>query len=193
MAALVSLKGDPELRAIPVVLISIVSDKELGLALGAADFLTKPVDRTALAEVMRSQCRGHATGTVLVVEDDAPSRELTVRTLEKLGYIAKQTDNGRRALAWLEQNPAPLIILLDLLMPEMDGFEFLEHLRSRPEWQDIPVIVVTAKQLTSGERQSLTEMTRQIIAKGQSAHVELAKAVRQVLAARTEKPVAAAD
>ncbi|MEJ0015099.1 MAG: response regulator [Acetobacteraceae bacterium] len=75
--------------------------------------------------------------------------------MERLGYRAAHAANGRQAVGWLEANPPPLMILLDLLMPEMDGFAFLERLRTKPDWHDIPVIVVTAKQLTTEERQWL--------------------------------------
>ena len=92
------------------------------------------------------------------------------------------------ALAWLEANMPPVLILLDLLMPEMDGFAFLERLRSQSEWRDIPVVVVTAKQLTTEERQWLGQTTQQVIAKGQSAHVDLSQAVRAVLARAAPVP-----
>ncbi len=176
-----ALKGDPELAAIPVVLVTANQDRSLGFELGAAAFLTKPVDREVLIDALRRCCASVSQGTVLVVEDDAATCELTERTVEKLGFTAALTANGREAIAWLETHAPPVVILLDLLMPEMDGFAFLEHLRGRTVWRDIPVIVVTAKQLTLEERTILSQRVQQVIAKGRSAHVELSQAVREVL------------
>jgi CheY-like chemotaxis protein len=108
--------------------------------------------------------------------------------VEKLGYRAALTANGREAIAWLEGNATPVVILLDLLMPEMDGFAFLEWLRIRPEWRDIPVIVVTAKELTLEERHLLSQMTQQVIAKGQSGHVDLSQAICDALTRKASAP-----
>ena len=182
------LKGDPELADIPVVLVTANHDSSLGFELGAVAFLTKPVDREALLDAMRRCCSGSTRGVVLVVEDEAETRELTERSVEKLGYGAAHASNGRQALTWLESNMPPLLILLDLLMPEMDGFAFLERLRSQPEWRNIPVIVVTAKQLTAEERQWLGQTTQQVVTKGQSAHIDLSQAVRAVLARAAPAP-----
>jgi CheY-like chemotaxis protein len=183
-----TLTGDPELASIPVVLVTVNQDRSLGFELGAVAFLNKPVDREELLEVIRRCCPGSVHGAVLVVDDEAEMRELTERTVEKLGFSAVLTSNGRQAIAWLEANAPPRLILLDLLMPEMDGFGFLERLRTEPEWHDIPVIVVTAKQLTTEERQWLGQITQQVIEKGQSAHSDLSQAVRTVLARGVTAP-----
>ena len=180
-----TLKGDPDLASIPVVLVTANQDRSLGFELGAVAFLTKPIDRDALLDAIRRCSSGAARGVVLVVEDEPETRELTERTVEKLGYSAAHAANGRLALAWLESNRPPILILLDLLMPEMDGFAFLERLRAQPETHGIPVIVVTAKELTAEEQQWLGQTTQQVIAKGQSAHVDLSQAVRTVLARTT--------
>jgi CheY-like chemotaxis protein len=183
-----TLKADPELASIPVILVTANQDRSLGFELGAIAFLTKPVDREALLEAMRACCSDSTHGVVLIVEDDEGTRELTERTVERLGYHAALTANGRQALAWLEANVPPRLILLDLMMPEMGGFAFLERLRARPEWHDIPVIVVTAKQLTAEERQWLGQTTQQVIVKGDSAHADLSQAVRAVLAGAATVP-----
>jgi CheY-like chemotaxis protein len=183
-----TLKGDPDLASIPVVLVTANQDRSLGFELGAVAFLTKPIDRDALLDAIRRCSSGAARGVVLVVEDEPETRELTERTVEKLGYSAAHAANGRLALAWLESNRPPILILLDLLMPEMDGFAFLERLRSQPETHGIPVIVVTAKELTAEEQQWLGQTTQQVIAKGQSAHVDLSQAVRAVLARAAPAP-----
>jgi CheY-like chemotaxis protein len=91
------------------------------------------------------------------------------------------TQNGREAIAWLEANPTPSAILLDLNMPEMNGFDFLRHLGENDDWKAIPVLVVTAQQLSPEERQSLDGGAARVIAKGRSAHLELSHALRAML------------
>ncbi len=181
-SVLTTIKRDPELASIPVILVSMVGDRSMGFELGAAAFLTKPVDRGELAAALRAHCRDHYAGTVLVVDDDPAMRQLTERTLDRLGHPAALAGNGQEALDWMAANPPPVVILLDLIMPEMDGFEFLDNLRRLPGGSAIPVIVVSSKELTPEERQLLASMTRHIIAKGQSMPMELSEAVRAVLA-----------
>src|SRR5262245_43580659 len=131
-AVLVALKADPELRDIPVVVVTILKDRGMALTLGAADFMTKPVDRASLAAMLRRYCPGPAAAPLLVVEDDPAAREATSRTLHKLGYAVGEAGNGIAALGWLDEHPPPALILLDLMMPEMDGFGFLDAIQSRP-------------------------------------------------------------
>jgi CheY-like chemotaxis protein len=176
-----SLKADPELAPIPVVLVSITADRGLGFALGAAAVLSKPVDRAELSAALRAHCVTADGAIALIVDDDLAIRELTERTVERLGLTPIVAPDGQAAIAWLEENRPPSLILLDLLMPVMDGFEFLHHLRARPNWRDIPVIVLTAKTLTEAEREQLTAMTQVVIAKGQSAHHGLTAALREVI------------
>jgi CheY-like chemotaxis protein len=154
----------------------------MAIPLGAADFMTKPVDRQRLAAILRDHCAGASSGSVLVVEDDLPTREALCRTLISMGYAAHAAVDGRSGLEWLAAHPAPSLILLDLMMPEMDGFEFLRELRQRPALVDVPVIVVTAKELTAEEVGILSGQTGEIIAKNQTYLTELAAAVRERLA-----------
>ncbi len=180
---LVALKEDPELATIPVVIVSITDDRSLAFTLGAAAMLTKPLNRTDLLTTLERHMpdRPVAGGqTLLVVEDDPPTRELMGRIGEKLGMATADAGNGRDALEWLGRHPAPHAILLDLNMPEMDGFEFLDHLRSEERWRDIPVIVVTARELSNEERTRLGRTTQGVIAKGNAAHFELSRAIRAV-------------
>jgi signal transduction histidine kinase/DNA-binding response OmpR family regulator/HAMP domain-containing protein len=178
-----SLKADPELAPIPVVLVSLTADRGLGFALGAAAVLTKPVDRAELAAALREHCASVEHPSVLIVEDDPSISQLTERTVERLGLLPALAENGREALDWLEVNPVPQLILLDLLMPVMDGFEFLRHLRARADWRDIPVLVLTAKNLTEDERGELASMTQRVIAKGQSGHLGLTQVLREAMTA----------
>jgi signal transduction histidine kinase/DNA-binding response OmpR family regulator/HAMP domain-containing protein len=174
-AVLTQLKDDAELCDIPVVVVTILAERGVGLSLGAAEFLTKPVDRARLTAVMRGLLR--RDGKVLVVEDDAAARKATRRMIEKMGLEAAAAANGREALRWLAENEAPSLVLLDLMMPEIDGFAFLDAFRAAPAWAEIPVVVLTAKELTQAERELLEGRTRQVLMKGAASALELSAAV----------------
>jgi signal transduction histidine kinase/DNA-binding response OmpR family regulator len=174
-SVLTRVKNDPELCDIPVVVVTILAERGVGLSLGAAEFLTKPVDRGRLSAVLRRLLR--RDGPVLLVEDDPDSCAATRRKIEKMGLEAATAANGREALQWLRANPQPSVILLDLMMPEMDGFAFLDALRAEPQWSEIAVVVLTAKELTQAERALLAGRTRQVLAKGAATAVEVTEAV----------------
>ncbi len=188
--ALKELKADAELREIPVIMVTVLNERGMAIPLGAADFVTKPVDRQRLVAILRDHCAGPSSASILVVEDDLPTREALGRTLESMGYMAHVAVNGRSGLDWLANHPAPSLILLDLMMPEMDGFEFLRELRKQPAFLDIPVIVVTAKELTAEDVRILSEQTEKIIPKDQTYLTELAAAVRGRL---TRQPASEAE
>jgi adenylate cyclase len=192
-SALKELKADAELRDIPVIMVSVLNERGMAIPLGAADFVTKPVDRQRLTAILREHCGGPSGASILVVEDDLPTREALCRSLASMEYVAHEAVNGRTGLEWLTKHPAPSLILLDLMMPEMDGFEFLRELRKQPAFANIPVIVVTAKELTDEDIRVLSGQTEGIIAKDQTYLTELASAVRGRLArqpAREAEPVA---
>ena len=160
---LAAIKGDPALAAIPVVLMSIVDEKNRGYALGAADYLVKPVDRTKLVETLTGIC-GPAAGRVLLVDDDEMVRRGVRQALEPIGWKVTEAEDGQVAVELLTA-ARPDVIILDLMMPKMDGFEFLDQLRGRPDWQDIPVVVITAKDLTDEDRDRLNGGVERIIQK----------------------------
>jgi CheY-like chemotaxis protein len=182
-SVLMQLKDAEETADTPVVMVSIIDEKKIGYSLGAADYLTKPVARDRLIHVMEKHSRGRFVGPVLLVDDDADARELTCAILEKEGVDVMQAVDGRQALALLGQ-VLPQIILLDLMMPVMDGFEFLEELKMRPEWQSIPVVVITAKDLTDADHERLNGKVRNVIGKGNYTESDLiqmlSRTVRQV-------------
>jgi signal transduction histidine kinase/CheY-like chemotaxis protein len=160
---LAAIKGDPELVDLPVVLITIVDEKNRGYALGAAEYLVKPVDRQKLFGVLRTLC-GSAGHPLLVIDDDDLGRRQMRAALEQQGWTVIEASNGRDALTRLSE-AQPDVIILDLMMPQMDGFEFLEEMRRKAEWRDIPVVVVTAKELTDAERLRLNGDIERIILK----------------------------
>jgi signal transduction histidine kinase/DNA-binding response OmpR family regulator len=164
---LTKLKSDPATADIPVVMITIVDDKNMAFALGASDYLTKPVDRERLAGLLKKYGCGELPCNVLLIEDDPTSRELIRRVLEDAGWTVVEAENGRAGLDKLAVLK-PNLILLDLMMPQMDGFEFLTelHRKDRALWEAMPVVVVTAKEITAEERQRLNGYVERIISKG---------------------------
>jgi signal transduction histidine kinase/CheY-like chemotaxis protein len=187
-AVLSALKADSELCDIPVVMVSVVTDRGLGLSLGAIDVLTKPVDRAHLTALLRRLIR--RDGPVLVVEDDAGTREMIRHTVAKMGLSVAVADNGRSALSWLASNPAPAIILLDLMMPEIDGFEFLDTFKHNRDWRDIPVIVITGMALSTKERDRLLGQVRKVIAKGGSINADITAAIGEAVRRRPARAAA---
>jgi signal transduction histidine kinase/DNA-binding response OmpR family regulator/HAMP domain-containing protein len=183
-----ALKADSELCDIPVIMVTVAPDRGIGLSLGAAEVMTKPVDRAELTSLLRQLLS--RDGPILVVEDDLATRETVRHTIEKLGLTVAEVTNGRLALAWLAENPAPAVILLDLMMPEMDGFEFLDTFNSRADWRHVPVVVITAKQLTAAERALLSGRARSVIRKGASIDRDIAEAIRKAVGQRPLRRVA---
>jgi signal transduction histidine kinase/CheY-like chemotaxis protein/HAMP domain-containing protein len=190
-AVLGALKADPELCDIPVIMVTVAPDRGIGLSLGAAEVMTKPVDRGELTSILHQLLS--RDGPILVVEDDLATRETVRHTIEKMGLTVAEVTNGRLALAWLAGNPAPALILLDLMMPEMDGFEFLDTFNSHADARHVPVVVITAKQLTAAERALLSGQTRSVIKKGASIDRDIAEAIRKAVGQRPMRRVANAE
>jgi signal transduction histidine kinase/CheY-like chemotaxis protein len=174
-AVLTALKSDLDLAATPIIIVTVLEDRGIAVSLGAAEFLTKPVDRARLAATIRQHVYG--SGVVLVVDDEPESRQIARRHLGRLGWDVAEAEDGASALLWLSQNPRPAMILLDLLMPGMNGFAFLEETTKRAEWQNIPIVILTAMPLDAAERALLAGRTREVIAKGTD---DLAQVLRQV-------------
>jgi len=177
---LAALKGDPVLCGIPVVMVTIAPDRAIGLSLGAAEVMTKPVDRSELTALLRRLLS--RDGPILVVEDDVATRATVRNTIEKMGLTVAEAANGRQALSWLAENPAPALILLDLMMPEMDGFEFLDEFNHNADWRQVPVVVITAKKLNAAERDLLS--VRTVIEKGVSIDRDIAAVIGKAVGRR---------
>jgi CheY-like chemotaxis protein len=174
-----------------VVMMTIVDDRSLGFALGADSYLVKPVEREQLVEVIRRHLPDPAEAQVLVVDDDAATRSLLSRLLTREGWTVAEAENGRVALDRVAER-APGVILLDLMMPEMDGFEFLEELHRDPRWSGIPVVVVTSKDLTEQDRTRLRSGVERVLQKGTDPREDLVMEVRRLLGEGTgTRPVGA--
>jgi CheY-like chemotaxis protein len=182
-AVLSALKADPNVADIPVIMLTIVDDKNLGYALGASDYLTKPIDRERLVTVLKQHRRDLP---VLVVDDDAEVRQLFRRMLEPEGYTVVEAPNGRVALERL-RDMSPSVILLDLMMPEMDGFEFVAEFRRHEPWRAIPIVVVTAKDLSPDDRARLNGYVERILQKGTHGREQLLAEVRELVAASVSR------
>jgi CheY-like chemotaxis protein len=174
------LKEDPATSDIPVIVMSIVDEKGLGFSLGAADYLTKPLDFNRLSKVLERHTRTASGRRLLVVEDDMPTLELVVRHLGKEGWQVASAINGRLALEQVH-TAQPDLVLLDLMMPEMDGFEFLEAFRKLPGCAETTVVVMTAKILTPADHQRLRGQVAQVVAKANLSPEMLAAEIRSVL------------
>ncbi len=163
-SVLAALKEDAALRHIPVVMLTMVDDPERGLALGAAEYTTKPVDRGRLSRLLRKYTCLNPPCPVLVVDGDDASRAVTRAILERRGWKVSEAPNGRVALECMERE-RPRLILLDLVMPEMDGFEFTDRVRRHPEWRSIPIVVVTSRDVSGEERLRLNGYVETVLRK----------------------------
>jgi CheY-like chemotaxis protein len=178
---LTALRGNPELADIPVVMATIVDQHRKGMTLGAVGYLTKPIDRDQLIALLRPYQERLQRPHVLLVEDESAQRERVRSWLEPQQWLVSEAENGRLALDFIAQE-TPDIILLDLMMPEMDGFQLVAALQDRPQWRSIPVIVITAMDLTAADRARLNSGVEGILAKDSFTPAQLVETVRRVVA-----------
>ena len=182
-SVLAALRQNPELADIPVIMVSIVDDKRRGIALGAAGYLTKPIDRERLHRLVRRfQAPTRAT-RVLMVEDDASQRERMLGWLERPHWIVREAENGQEALDLLREEK-PDVILLDLMMPEMDGFEVVAALQGNKDWRDIPVIVITSLDLDAKDRARLNSGVQSVLVKENFRPEDLVEHIRRLVQSR---------
>jgi signal transduction histidine kinase/DNA-binding response OmpR family regulator len=163
-AVLSALKSDPSVADIPVVMLTIVDDKNLAFGLGAADYMIKPVDRERLAQILGKFHHVPPPRSALVVDDEASAREMVARILEKEGWNVVQAEDGVAAMRRMEEQ-RPDLILLDLMMPNMNGFEFVAELHKHAQWQSIPIVVITARDVTVEERVRLHGYVEKVLLK----------------------------
>lgn len=174
------LKDDTESRNIPVIMAGIDKGEDFAYSLGASDFLNKPIEKDQLIKILSRFIGIDGNGSILIVDDESEARDLIKRQLESTGVEIFEANGGQQALNLLGTiNPG--LILLDLMMPEMDGFEFLDHLLETESWKQIPVVIVTAKDLTNKEREKLAFHSLQVFAKGSYLRENLADYVVRAL------------
>jgi len=186
-AVLTMLKNNPATADIPVVMATVVDQQNIAFALGADEYLIKPIDRDRLSKVMARFRAQTKKRRVLIVEDDATTRDWLKRALERDGWEVIEAVNGRPAVE-LAKTTTPDLILLDLLMPEMDGFEFLDVIRRDVGQTRVPVIVLTTKELTEDERKRLNGCVNRILGKGGLSPTELIREIRAVLRTVVSEP-----
>ncbi len=179
------LKNDITLQSIPVIMLSMVENQELGYSLGASEYLLKPIDHQQIFKVLQKY---HAIKqrdySVMVIEDDRITQDLTRDMLQRHGWKVTLAHNGKVALELAEQT-LPDLILLDLMMPEMDGFEFLNRLRHHADLKNTPVIVLTAKEMTRADREYLTSRVNAIFQKGAYHRDDLLTQLQELLMSST--------
>jgi CheY-like chemotaxis protein len=185
-AVLHELKLDPETRDIPVIMVTMTDDRETGYALGATEFLTKPIDRSQLAQLLERHAPEGAGRRALVVDDLTENREMLRRALEQESWQVIEAENGRVALDRLADGEVSLV-LLDLMMPVMDGFEFVMEVRKVEEWREIPIVVVTAKDLTDEDRRRLNGDVVALIQRSGTDRESLLAQLRDQVAAVSTK------
>jgi hypothetical protein len=183
-SVLTALREDPETANIPIVMVTMAEDKETAFSLGATDFVSKPIERDRLVKVLQKYAG--AQRTILVVEDDAETREMLRRMLEKEGWSVAEAADGRRGLERMRA-ANPQVVLLDLMLPEMDGFDFLDAMQGDERLAGTPVVVLTAKDLTAEERVALERSAARVLEKGQAGKEQLLRQVRALLSLIPEK------
>jgi adenylate cyclase len=179
-SVLAALRQDAELAEIPVIMVTIVDEHRRGIALGAAGYLTKPIDRERLHRLVGRFRAPTPPTRVLLVEDDPVQRERVRSWLEGQEWIVQEAANGREALARLQEEK-PDLILLDLMMSEMDGFAVVAALQKEPGWRDIPVIVITARDLDAKDRDRLDSGVQSIMVKEMFRPADLVDRIRRLL------------
>ncbi len=179
-SVLATLKEDPDLRDIPVIMVTMVDDPAAGIARGADDYATKPVNRGRLSRILKKYTCANPPCSVLVVDDDDAARARTRIILEKEGWKVTEARDGRVAMECMESE-RPVLILLDLVMPEMDGFEFADRVRRHPEWRSIPIVVVTSQELSGADRRRLNGYVETILQKAGDSPEALLNQVRDLL------------
>jgi adenylate cyclase len=182
-AVLAALRQDSALAEIPVIMVTILDEQRRAAALGAAGYLTKPIDRERLRRMLERFRTAERPTRVLVVEDEEFQRERLRDCLADAAWNVAEAANGREALICLERAKVD-VILLDLMMPEMDGFEVVAALQKHQHWRDIPVIVITSLDLDAKARARLELGVRSILVKDAFQPADLVAGIRRLVAAK---------
>ena len=181
------LKSDEATSAIPIVVVSVVDNPELGMSLGAIDYFVKPVDGRELVKRLNTynleRSPGKAEVRVLVVDDEPANRDWLARTLEPAGFTVVPAAGGREAIE-LAKSTHPDFVLLDLMMPDVTGFDVVEALRADEATRDVPIMVVTATNLTEADRRLLNGQVSQIVSRRAVANTDIVSLLRRVVTQR---------
>jgi CheY-like chemotaxis protein/two-component sensor histidine kinase len=189
---LATLKNDPDLAGIPVVMATIVDEPKRGLAMGAAGYLTKPIDRDRLGRMLEPYRTEDRRPAILVVEDDPDQRQSMEAALAAMDYDVDTAEHGREGLERLALR-RPDVIVLDLMMPEMDGFAFVSAMQDDPAARDVPLLIVTAKDLGPDDRRRLDVGVKDIIQKQGGDMTEMVERVHKLLVAAIGDPPSAPE
>jgi len=176
------LKADEVTRDIPVVVISMIDNRELGFALGAHDYFVKPVDRRRLVDRIRqvtSPVKKRGRTRLLVIDDDSTFREMLEEELRELGYDIRWASTGEEGLEAIRTD-VPDVVVLDLVMPGMSGFEVAERLKQDPATEGIPILVMTSKDLSRSDHAALQSKITALVPKGRSSGSRLITAIQQL-------------
>jgi len=189
---LVALRNAPRTASIPIIILSIVDQKQVGFALGATDYMVKPIPKPLLLDTVRKYVSPQTVddSAILLVDDDLKSLELMSETLRSAGYETQSVQTGVRALEVLDSKIVDAV-LLDLLMPGMDGFEVIDHIRGRKDLQHLPILVMTGKNLTSEEKDLLASQTQALFQKNAPWQRQLITEIARVLNNRMKARAAA--
>jgi CheY-like chemotaxis protein len=179
-SVLAALRQDSTLAEIPVIMMTILDEQRRGTALGASGYLTKPIDRERLQRMVSRFRSPGAPTRVLLVDDDDIQRERARAWLGGPHWIVQEAANGCEALARVRESK-PDLILLDLMMPEMDGFAVVAALQAEPSWRDIPVVVITASDLSAEDRKRLSSGVQSVLVKETFRPTELVARIRQLV------------
>ncbi len=174
------IKSHPRLAHIPIIMISILDNEEHGIALGADEYITKPILVNKLRSVLQKYRSQMQVRSILVVEDDDNMRSLLRRLLEREGYMVYEAVHGFEALERVRER-VPDLIVLDLRLPVMNGFEFLHHIQQHPRWHEIPIVVITAYDLTQEELESLTRHVKRVLQKGSYTRKEFVSLIHRLI------------
>ena len=189
-SVLSQLKSDHEVADIPVVMVSMLDERNRGFALGADEYLLKPIDRNQLMNVLqRYQTPANESDVIMIVEDNSILRHLVSHQLTSHGWKITEARNGQDALDKIQAS-LPGLIILDLMMPELDGFEFVYLLSQHPRWSQIPVLVITAKELSKEDKAKLQGRVENILQKGRYEQSDLLNEVHKLLALALERQTA---
>ncbi|PYL74671.1 MAG: hypothetical protein DMF27_14015 [Verrucomicrobia bacterium] len=181
-AVLSTLKSKPDLSDIPVVMLTIVDDKNLGYTLGASDYMIKPVDRERLTEILAKFRDISSPRSALVVDDEEADRKMLTQILERERWSVIQAEDGVVALEQVAKH-RPDLILLDLMMPRMNGYQFVTELHKHDDWRSIPIIVVTAKDMSTEERIALDGYVEKVLPKHALTQDSLLGEIQDLIAA----------